>query len=269
MNDPSHQFYRWPELPHLELRVTRNTRDCYQLHTHAEYSLGTIDAGEAVYLHRQERVALRAGMSVLIQPGVAHACNPDPAQAWSYRMAFVCPDWVQRQFGERAVLQRHFDAQTHTYHGLDALFQALLRRAPALQIDEMLLGFLRQHLVLPHTSTALDPGAMGRVRARIHSQLAENLGLDALAQACGLSGYQLIRQFKQVHGQTPHAYQLDQRIQQAKTLLRAGSALSEVAYGLGFADQAHFQRHFKNRTATTPKTYSQPRARMGSGQTGG
>lgn len=256
MTDPSHQFYRWPELAHLELRITRDTRDCYQLHTHAEYSLGSIDAGQAVYTHRQEQVPLRAGMSVLIQPGVAHACNPDPAQAWSYRMAFVCPDWVRRQFGEQPVLARHFDTRATTYQALDTLFQALLHRAPALQVDEMLLGFLRQHLALHHPSPGLDQGAVGRARMLIHDRLAENLGLDELAQACGLSGYQLIRQFKQLYGQTPHAYQLDQRIQQAKTLLRRGSALSEVAYGLGFADQAHFQRHFKSRTATTPKAYA-------------
>ncbi|MDX1344059.1 MAG: helix-turn-helix transcriptional regulator, partial [Reinekea sp.] len=66
---------------------------------------------------------------------------------------------------------------------------------------------------------------------------------------------QLIRSFKARFGQTPHAYQLDSRIKRAKQLLRSGQALSSVALELGFADQAHFQRHFKRRLAVTPKVY--------------
>ena len=54
---------------------------------------------------------------------------------------------------------------------------------------------------------------------------------------------------------TPHAYLLDQRIRHARTLLRQGQPLAEVALASGFADQAHFQRQFKRRVAATPGQY--------------
>jgi AraC-like DNA-binding protein len=38
-------------------------------------------------------------------------------------------------------------------------------------------------------------------------------------------------------------------------LLKAGNTLTDASGQLGFADQAHFQRHFKKRTAITPKQY--------------
>lgn len=57
------------------------------------------------------------------------------------------------------------------------------------------------------------------------------------------------------YGQTPHAYQIDQRINRAKQLLKRGEPIADVALQLGFADQSHFQRQFKQRLATTPRHY--------------
>jgi AraC-like DNA-binding protein len=54
---------------------------------------------------------------------------------------------------------------------------------------------------------------------------------------------------------SPHAYQLDLRINAARRLLRHGQALTAIAHELGFADQAHFQRAFKERVAMTPGAY--------------
>ena len=54
---------------------------------------------------------------------------------------------------------------------------------------------------------------------------------------------------------TPHAYLLDRRIRHARDLLRGGTPLAEAALRCGFADQAHFQHHFKRRVAATPGRY--------------
>jgi len=53
----------------------------------------------------------------------------------------------------------------------------------------------------------------------------------------------------------PHAYQINLRINQARELLRAGQALADVAFALGFCDQSHFHRSFKAYTGITPKQY--------------
>ena len=54
---------------------------------------------------------------------------------------------------------------------------------------------------------------------------------------------------------TPHAYQLARRINKAKTLLRYGTDIASVAVDLGFTDQSHFHRNFKQIVAATPKQY--------------
>ena len=42
----------------------------------------------------------------------------------------------------------------------------------------------------------------------------------------------------------------------ARRLLAEGSALSEAAYAMGFADQAHLQRAFKAHHSMTPGCYA-------------
>jgi AraC-like DNA-binding protein len=56
---------------------------------------------------------------------------------------------------------------------------------------------------------------------------------------------------------TPHAWQLDRRIERARALLEQGMSLADAALQLGFADQSHFQRAFKQRVAATPGEYRQ------------
>lgn len=262
----AHQFVRHPQLPHIELRMATDSRDCYQTHTHDEYSFGVIDAGQAVFAHGEQRTALCPGMAVLMEPGMAHACNPDDQQAWSYRMLFVDAQWLHRSFlpfacGDQArslQLSQHASRAPGVYQSLSHIADALVQGMDALELDELLLTFVAQHALVPRTAVVdpcADDAVLEAVRALICARVESSLSLEQLAQASAWSEFHLIRKFKQAFGQTPHAFQIDQRLNIAKKLLKQGAALTDVAHQLGFADQAHFQRHFKKRHATTPKNY--------------
>lgn len=79
--------------------------------------------------------------------------------------------------------------------------------------------------------------------------------LAELAHLSGMSRYQIIRAFRAATGMTPHAYQLNARINQARRWLQSGHDMAEIAYRLGFADQSHFQRVFKAHAGVTPGCY--------------
>jgi len=79
--------------------------------------------------------------------------------------------------------------------------------------------------------------------------------LAELAQMATMSRYQLIRAFRALTGMTPHAYQLNLRINQARAWLLSGEEMADIAYRLGFADQSHFQRVFKAYAGVTPGLY--------------
>ncbi|BAZ14643.1 AraC family transcriptional regulator [Calothrix sp. NIES-4071] len=88
----------------------------------------------------------------------------------------------------------------------------------------------------------------------IEANLNNSLGLEELAQQVGMSQFYFSRLFKQSLGITPHQYVIQQRVEQAKLLLQKGElGLAEIALECGFANQGHFNRHFKHLTGATPK----------------
>jgi len=101
----------------------------------------------------------------------------------------------------------------------------------------------------------LSPGARRRVLELIDAQLDARLSIDTLAREVGLSTSHFARAFKQSLGQPPHRFLLLQRLERARHMLeRCGAQLADVASRAGFADQAHFTRHFKRQFGVTPGT---------------
>ncbi|MNJ03069.1 HTH-type transcriptional activator RhaS [compost metagenome] len=73
----------------------------------------------------------------------------------------------------------------------------------------------------------------------------------------GISRYAVIRLFKANWGLTPHAFQLNLKVNQARELLKYGKNIGDISYELGFSDQSHFHRVFKIHTGVTPRQYQQ------------
>lgn len=113
---------------------------------------------------------------------------------------------------------------------------------------------------LPVRRGGLAPYRLRRVEALLRDRLAEDVSLDELATAAGLSSSHFNRAFRAETGQTPWRYLLACRVDRAKELLVGTDiALSELANACGFADQSHLGTWFKRLTGSTPKQYRQDR----------
>ena len=258
-------FKKSPSLPFVELRYAVNSSACFHAHTHDEFSFGVIDQGAAVYQNQRRANDIGTGITVTINPGDVHACNPKDG-AWSYRMIFVDTLWISCLQDEMGFLKssdyQRFSQQLFKHpqiaQGVSLLYQALSEQSNQLQAETLLITQLTQLMSVPESANLTshkEQEKMVKAREILLDQSSESVGLFDIAKTVGLSRYQLIRAFRDYYGQTPHAYLLDYRIKQAKHYLQQGRGLSQVALDLGFADQAHFQRHFKRRLAVTPKQY--------------
>jgi AraC family transcriptional regulator len=94
------------------------------------------------------------------------------------------------------------------------------------------------------------------VREFIEAHLEENISLQVLAAIVGLSMCHFARAFKQSEGVTPHDYVLRCRVKRAQELLAdTDLPLSEIAIAVGFADQSHCARRFREHVGLTPSRY--------------
>lgn len=266
-----HRFWRSPGLPFVESRCANDSAACYVPHAHASLSIGAVDGGHSVFTRGQRQRRLSRGDVVLIPAGVVHSCNPVEDGLWSYQMLYLDEAWVKLVVDETRGEQERAGSPGFTdlsrevvppqvHARLTRLNTILFSERPEQEKEAELLLFVgdlfgSMAIGAGGTRSKKDFKPLANVKALIEARCLETISLDEMALEAGMSRYHLIRVFKQVHGLTPHAWQLDLRIQRARRLLDDGLSLAEVAMHLGFSDQSHFQRVFKQRVAATPGEY--------------
>jgi AraC-like DNA-binding protein len=119
-----------------------------------------------------------------------------------------------------------------------------------------MLGSLQSVSPQPRARGGLSPSTIRRVQQYIETHLSENVDLPVLAGVAGLSIYHFAREFKQSTGTTPHYYVISKRIEHARDMLaRTNYSLTEIALAVGFADQSHLSRHFRQIVGSTPREF--------------
>jgi AraC-like DNA-binding protein len=264
----SPRFWRDDSLPFIEARTIADGRKvCYTRHSHEHFSIGAIIAGQSQYIHGASTFQISAGTVVLMNPGDVHACNPIDDQPWSYHMLYIDTAWLtdlQHQLGFSTDQGFRPFTTTHTrdtvlFGGLNELYAVLVdERAEHLHKQSAVVSFFTevQQRLNPAATRAREVNhKLERAADYIREHCTEALKLEDICQAAQLSPSYLIRAFKQYYGMTPHAFLVNRRIQFARTQLRSGELIADVALAAGFADQAHFQRAFKQHLAATPGQY--------------
>jgi AraC-like DNA-binding protein len=83
----------------------------------------------------------------------------------------------------------------------------------------------------------------------------EDLDIRTIAARQGRSTDGFIRVFKRQVGMTPAAYRLALRLASARSQLKRGDAVADVAYAGSFSDQSHLGRLFRRAYGATPAAY--------------
>jgi YesN/AraC family two-component response regulator len=84
----------------------------------------------------------------------------------------------------------------------------------------------------------------------------DNFSLDILASRYAVNKYHLAKEFKRFTGFSPNEYLINNRINQAKELLKYSNfSISEISLMVGIENVSHFINLFKKRTEDTPLVY--------------
>jgi AraC-like DNA-binding protein len=255
-------FHRTRSLPGIEFMWTDAAPRAWSIF-HERYAIAASLGGEADWFYRGREHHGRPGCLSMMEPGESHRT---PTVRQRVFVVFIDPDRVAHAAlaagARRSAV--HLGRPQTEHRGSDgsfvALARALLDHDRGLSVDELTAVCVQELVQIHAEDRAPRPSpcsqSVRRAKTRIEDSLAENVTLAELAREARVTPFHLIRSFQAVTGLTPHQYLIQRRLARARSLLRTGSTVTEVAHAVGFADQSHLHRHFKRVVGLTPGQYA-------------
>lgn len=254
--------YKDPKHPYYKVNRCIGQNHASRKHVHDELAIALVTGGQSVFHFDGNEYSIHEGQLVMIGPGFVHRCCPESATAWSFYMLFVVPAWLDT-FGIPGPDRPCFivkDLETETFQSLAIRFEALCRAEE--NNEESLLYILdqafsdnEQSLLLLKAGGTEEEDAADLISKYILSHLSEPVPLDSLAELAGMNKFMMIRHFARRFNTTPHDWQIIQRMNAARRYLEENHSILDTAHELGFYDQSHFSRIFKESFGMTPKEF--------------
>jgi AraC-like DNA-binding protein len=265
------QFSLWqsPFVHGLDVVESTVHSHYYPLHLHEAMEIIWVRHGRAVFECRGQRVFLSTGDACAISPYEFHSGGSYDGEPVSFCLIHVPqrvlpPEFLPAYFG-------------YCRSGMGVPIKLIPRRSGARLLPDFVAALLSDHDVqgqLRTVSAGLEAiveaearrraeimfgpvrhPAIEHVKSIIHSRYAEPLNVEALACEVNLNERYLISLFRSATGIPPHQFQIAVRVDNARRLLPSATPLSTIATASGFADQSHFNRHFKRQYGFTPGAF--------------
>jgi AraC-like DNA-binding protein len=231
-----------------------------------EFQIIYVTRGEGVYESAAAgKQAIKAGDAFIVFPGVWHRYGPNPETGWD-----ECWIGFDGDVAQSLLRGRCFRPQEPVFSpGLDESWQSAF--AQAIELLEMeplgyaqiLAGLTFQILARLHVSGRTEKiggdfneGIIRKAKLLVMERLAEKIEWEALARDLHVS-YSLLRHtFRQHTGFSLHQYQLQLRLNKAKTLLNGtAQPVKEIANEVGFDCPYHFSHLFKRKIGLSPEAW--------------
>jgi AraC-like DNA-binding protein len=253
-----------------DLQLFRATAICYSYarHSHANYSIGLIEAGVGGNYYRGSNYLAPPESIVLMNPEEVHTGYSAEGQPLSYRMLYVSINAVHQTAKDLQIKESPYfkDAVVQDRplaKHLLSLHKELERSLNQLEYQSRFVNVLSE--ILTHYADVKVPSfrpqkehrAVQLIKTYLQDNFSSNISLEQLANLTSLNRSYLVRVFCQSVGMPPYTYLNQVRVEKAKQLLTQGVSVAEVAIAVGMSDQSHLTRHFKRIVGITPGQYRQ------------
>lgn len=245
----------------------------YSVDPRGEYIFGVVGHQPMRSRRGRERRTAVPGQLVAWDPTSAHSGTAASGQAWTSRLLvvetadlLVLADDLDRDPLTNLVFPQPVITDGALAQGFLRLHAALGSPSTLLEADDLLAEWLQglvdrwsatRHPEPPKSATPRDDRALRLALTMMAEHATDNIRLDDLAGATGVSKFRLVRLFRERTGLPPHALQIAHRIRLARRLLEGGTSVADTAVATGFTDQSHLHRHFRRTLGMTPLKYQQ------------
>ena len=260
-------YFRPDGLPGIEALHARFVRHAYRPHSHPTWTVAVVERGAARFSLDATQQRAAQGELFVLEPESVHTGMAAVPEGWAYKVLYIEPqllhDWDERDAGPPRAARWVVFRDVALHQALQQAHAALLAEPPGdIATEEAVLNAvaaLRPHLrpgPPDRGRERAEHAAVRRARTHLRERWNQRVTLAQLASVAGLSRFELVRRFREQTGITPHAFQTNLRVQEARRLLAAGTAPAEIAADCGFADQPHLNRVFKRAVGVSPGRYA-------------
>ena len=249
----------------IDLMSARFVRHSFAPHSHDELMIGVIHAGVKAFRRGRTKELAAPGSLSVVNPGEMHTGEREHGPELAYAALYVPQSALARISsdldGACAIVRQPVIGDPDIWRYLALAHRLAMAGEDAVGAEEAMacgvsLLFQRHGAGRLVQSEARCPKTVARAMAFLQASAGEHISLEDASKAAGVGLFHLIRLFKRHLGLTPHAYLTQVRIARSRQLLRRGEPVAQIALDVGFANQAHFTKRFKQLTGTTPALYA-------------
>jgi len=249
----------------IDLMSARFVRHSFAPHSHDELMIGVIHAGVKSFRHGRSREYAAPGSLSVVNPGEMHTGEREHGCELAYAALYVPESALSAMLGpfggDRSIVGQSVIDDRDIWRCLAEAHRLAMAGDDAAAAEEaMICGvsllFERYGARRLVCSEAGCPKAVHRALEFLQAHACDHISLEDASRASGVGVFHLIRLFQKHLGLTPYAYLTQVRIAKSRALLQRGVPVAQVALDVGFADQAHFTKRFKQLTGTTPAFYA-------------
>jgi len=250
-----------PEVPGIsEVFHARFIEHAYPRHTHEDWTVFIVDDGGIRYDLDAHARGVGTSLVTVLPPHVVHDGRPATQNGFRKRVLYVGTEVLGTHLIGRAADEPDI-GDPALLNAIRRLHPLLERRDDALEAESVMATVgeeLRRHLgEIPAAAPAERERPLAvALREFLDAQLFERSTLADASSVLGATTPSLVRSFSRTFGIAPHRYVVARRVEAARKLLLAGASIAQTATDVGFYDQAHFTRHFRNHVGTTPAQFA-------------
>jgi AraC-like DNA-binding protein len=249
----------------VDLMSARFVRHSFAPHTHEELMIGVIHAGVKSFRRGRSREYAGPGSVLVVNAGEMHTGAREHGRELIYSSIYLPDGALQailpRMDGDRFAIRQSVIDDHDIWNSMTIAHKLALSDDEAAAAEEAVImsvsllfdRYGASRLLGPPTYC---PKAVNRAVEFLQARACDHVSLEDASKASDVGVFHLIRLFQKHLGLTPYAYLTQIRITKSRELLRLGRPVAQVALDVGFADQAHFTKRFKQLTGTTPALYA-------------
>jgi AraC-like DNA-binding protein len=248
--------------PHIEYAIYRECTPEWQMPRQKlrAWDITYVVKGSAEYLINGENYRAVAGDLLCMPQGSirqGHTFPENLMTCYSVNFRLVSPN------GEATTLPfpvlSHIGYKPEIEHLFQLFFYAWQERRPGYRLETGGLFLLILHhlfeLTIYNTDTSDEDWRIRKVTRYISQHYADRISVRQMADMVGLNTVYFGALFKRQTGFTMNQYLMKIRVSNAESLLQTGEySVNDVAEYCGFANIAHFFKHFKALTGEAPSS---------------